>query len=491
MGISQGGSDVPNDRASLLASESVGGIAAGTGFDFQTRYAVCHLPLWMQDGSFHQLFFEGTGDIDVRFLTAGASTRIHIQVKDHEVGPAEFRAVLEQFQKLDIGLPGVYQRFTLACPALSATLRPLENALNRYRGAKSFYDDFPTALGQTKQGLDDHMRKVGVQEFSEFILAKVFIDVGHGDLRHDDRAMELFVARLLNLPTFAASLRAMVQPAFAELMRTIAAHRGVVLDRATTDKILIAAVRSGNAAEEKTVVVWIHNWTSETFEPEADYELDWSSHFDRSTRGVPRPEVWDGNLVPALRAMHKEILAKRRERLVRFRGKCALSTGIALGAVFPTVGGWTFEIPQPPARVHWRSDVTASSPYKLVVDVVDGAIEGTDLVIGLNVRGDSRAEVIEYIASTGRPPRLFAFFSSPSVGALGIAGAEEAVAFAVAAREQIGTLLKQHRVSSSRLFFYGPFALAVFLGQQLTSVGKVELFEYQNPGYVPSCTLTT
>jgi hypothetical protein len=41
------------------------------------------------------------------------------------------------------------------------------------------------------------------------------------------------------------------------------------------------------------------------------------------------------------------------------------------------------------------------------------------------------------------------------------------------------------------LFFFGPFALAVFLGQQLTAVGQIQLFEYQDPGYVPSCTLRT
>jgi hypothetical protein len=40
-------------------------------------------------------------------------------------------------------------------------------------------------------------------------------------------------------------------------------------------------------------------------------------------------------------------------------------------------------------------------------------------------------------------------------------------------------------LNRTRLFFYGPFSLAVFLGQQLTSVGEVQLFEYQDPGYVP------
>ena len=52
-------------------------------------------------------------------------------------------------------------------------------------------------------------------------------------------------------------------------------------------------------------------------------------------------------------------------------------------------------------------------------------------------------------------------------------------------------LLKKYDLRKTRMFFYGPFALAVFLGQQLTSVGEIQLFEYQDPGYVPSCSLRT
>ena len=52
---------------SLLSPEAMGGITAGKGFGFQTRYAVCQLPVWLLDPAFHQLFHEGTGDIDIRY----------------------------------------------------------------------------------------------------------------------------------------------------------------------------------------------------------------------------------------------------------------------------------------------------------------------------------------------------------------------------------------------------------------------------------------
>jgi hypothetical protein len=81
--------------------------------------------------------------------------------------------------------------------------------------------------------------------------------------------------------------------------------------------------------------------------------------------------------------------------------------------------------------------------------------------------------------------------SPQSQGAQSIGGAGEAVAFGQAVREHLGQLLKKYGLRKTRVFFYGPLALAVFLGQHLTSVGEIQLFEYQDPGYVLTCSLKT
>jgi hypothetical protein len=476
--------------ASLLSSQAMGGINAGKGFDFQTRYAACHVPVWLLEEAFHQLFFEGTGDIDIRYTEVGKSSRIHIQVKDHDVTPAELKEVIEQFSQLDSVHQDTYKCFTVVCPSLSPTLRPIETALRRFRGAQAFYDDKPEALAPTKQELEERLRSAGLGDYVDFILSKVFIDVGHGYMHHDDHAIDIFIGRLLRHPDYADKVRAMVLPTYAEIMREIGARKGNVIDRAEIEKLLQAAVAAGIAGEKKTTL-WLQNWTSESFDPPADYALEWSAHFDRSTRKVPSQETWNTQLIPELEALKKKILAERKERLIQFRGKCALSSGVALGATFPTVGDWAFEIPQPPAKDAWRSDAPATSPYQVNVEVVEGAPEGTDIVLGLNIKGDGRQDIMRYVESTGNPPRIFAFMSPPSQGAQSIRGACDAVAFGQAVREHLGSLLKKYDLHKTRVFFYGPFALAVFLGQHLTSVGTVQLFEYQDPGYVPSCTLRT
>ena len=479
-----------SDAASLLSPQAMGGIVAGEGFDFQTRYAACHLPVWLLDG-LHQVLFEGTGDIDVRFLKRGASTRVHIQVKDHQVSLSDLKTVIRHFQTLDLALPlGTYKKFTLACPSLSANIRPIEAGLARLRGAVSFYDDVPEALVSTKQEVDERLNKCALGGLVDFIHDKVFIEIGYGDLCHDDRAIEIFVARLLNHPEYAGKLRAMVQPAFAEITKAIASNRGTTLERAAIDGILRAAVLT-SLAPEQGITLWVHNWTQESFEAPADYVLDWLHHFDRTTRSVPSEKIWNEELLPEFAALKSAILTKRKERLIRLRGKCALSTGIAMGAAFPAVGGWIFEVPQPPMKDPWRSDAAATTSYELQIESVDGDIRGADLVLGLNIKGDGRGDVMRYIESTSPRPRIFAFMSPPSQGAQSIGAAGDAVAFSTAVRDQLGRLLKTYQLRRTRLFFYGPFALAVLLGQQLTSVGEIQLFEYQDPGYVPSCSFKT
>jgi SMODS-associated and fused to various effectors sensor domain len=480
-----------NDKGSLLSPDAMGGINAGKGFDFQTRYTVCHLPTWLQDGSFHQLFTEGTGDIDIRYVENGKSRRKHIQTKDHDVTPAEFKEVIGTFRKFDADMPDTYQEFRLACPSLSQQMRPVETGLSRFRNAKPFYDDEPSALAQTQHDVDERMRNVGLSdEDIAFIHDKVYIDVGYGDLAHDDRALDIFIGRMLGHPEFANKIRAMVLPAYAALSSKIGASKGVVLDKSSLETLLRSAVLA-DLSQEASVTLWVHNWTKEAFSPPADYELDWSQLFDRGSRKVPSPDAWTNDLVPQLDALRKQVMAAGAARTIRLRGKCALSTGIALGATFPAVGSWTFEIPQPPAKESWRSDATPTPGYALQTEITEADPNGTDLVLGLNIRGDGRTDVMRYVESSGQTPNAFVFMAPPSQGAQSIGSDGEAVAMAMAVREELGKLLKARQLRVTRLFFYGPFALSVFLGQQLTSIGKIQLFEYQDPSYVPSCLLKT
>jgi hypothetical protein len=413
-------------------------------------------------------------------------------VKDHDVTPAECREVLEHFLKLDSEHPQTYKCFKLVCPGLADSLRAIEHGLARLRNATPFYNDLPAALTATKADVDDRMRKAGLnQEQIEFIHSKVYLEIVSVNLHQDEHASNMFVAEILKHPEYREMIRQAVEPAFAELFRSVEAKRGATIERSEIEQVLRKSI-AVIARIDKSICLWVQNWTKESFDIPADYVVDWSARFDRTARRVPAEDVWNGELVPELKALKDRIANERTEREIRFRGRCALSTSIALGAAFPVVGGWVFEVPQPPAKEPWRSDATPASPFEMLVDIVDGG-GGTDsdLVLGLNIRGDGREDVRRHVQSTGVSPKLFVFAAPSAPGSQSIAGSEEAVAFARAVRELLGDLLKKHGIRHTRLFFYGPQALAIFLGQHLTSIGEVQLFEYQDPGYVPSCTLRT
>jgi Cap4-like dsDNA endonuclease family protein len=296
-----------SDRGSLLSPEAMGGINAAKGFDFQTRYAACHLPLWLLEAGFHQVFLEGTGDVDIRYSQSGKSSRVHVRVKDHDVAPSEFKAVIESSKKRDGEIPGIYQCFRLVCPSLSAALRPVETGLARLRNEKPFYDDKADALDATRKELQKRLRNNGLGQHIDFIEAQVFIEVSHGDLHHEERAAELFIARVLQHPDYSQRLREMVQPAFGKLRLAIDAKRGAVLERKEIEALLQASIGS-DVLSEPSITVYIHNWTKEIFDLPADYELDWTSYFDRATRRVPAPDVWQNELLPQLAAVKKRIL---------------------------------------------------------------------------------------------------------------------------------------------------------------------------------------
>ena len=251
------------------------------------------------------------------------------------MAPAEFKGSLQQFRRLDASLPGVYRRFTLVCPALSAKLRPIEAGLTRYRCAKPFYDDASSlALTPTKHDLDERLREIGlVEDDITFLQACVSLDVGHADLRQDGRALETFAARLYRHPDYADKLLSALEPAFAALLRALQDNRGQVLGRADINRVLREAV-GATVPGEDSVTLWMQNWTRETFDIPADHTIDWSPHFDRSTRRVPVPETWNNELLPELKSLRDRIQVERIERLIRLRGKYALSSGIALGATF-------------------------------------------------------------------------------------------------------------------------------------------------------------
>ena len=107
--------------------------------------------------------------------------------------------------------------------------------------------------------------------------------------------------------------------------------------------------------------------------------------------------------------------------------------------------------------------ITSGIRFGAGQEIAEGKLDGTDLVLGLNIRGDGRQDVVRYIKSTGQIPNAFAFLSPPSQGAQSIGGAEDAVAMAQAVRERLGNILKaQATADDPALLLWAIRALGFF-----------------------------
>lgn len=482
---------------SLIQPTGMGGIYGGGGYSFQDRYIVCHIPKWISDPSFIRIMPEGTGDVDVVYLEKTKQNYEHIQVKDYLIDTSEFKQIIESFVKIDRGTNKRYRKFTIACPSVGTKVKGFLNKLSRYKDAKYLYDkDNASALNLTTVDSKKEFSKLGILKHFDFIMQKLDLEIGRIDFGDNSICKQHFISSLLEHPNYKKKIYEMLRPVYPIIFDAIIEHRGKVITRNKLESLINSGV-SGIKGASKATILHIHNWTVEKFDTKPNLILDWSQHFDRQNRRLPSVKIWNSKLVPELFELRNKISKKTSSREITFRGKCALSTGIALGLAFPEIGNWNFEIVQPPQIQPWRSDAIKINGYNLKRKELNPAAfgikpSGNDVVFIFNITGSALGEVTDYLKTNNISVRkIILIYPLAKPGNTSIQNDSEAASLASAAKNFIKEELVKNQSSRAHLFFYGPLGLAILLGQKLTSVGKIQLYEYQNPGYVPSCLLNT
>jgi hypothetical protein len=480
--------------SSLVSPSGIGGLLGGKGYDYQSRYITCRVPRWLLNKKFKAILHEGTGDVDVLFGTGKKEHREHIQIKNHPVTTkAEFQEIIEAFGGFDRSMKGTYERFVLACPSVGPLIQPLKNSLERLRDAQPFFRG--AAAGSLKATISDvknRIRSLGLSGYQTLILNKVHFDVRLADFDDDKSACNNFASTLLDHPEYKERLFRLIKPAYQPLFQEVTNHRGKVLNRLTLKRLIDAALESAGSMKEPAIDLDIHNWTVGKYDRKPKYVIDWSTLFNRDQRIVPRQKTWNQQLIPELYALKRK-LALADARTIRLRGKIALTTGIALGAAFPQIDDWIFEILQPPQVRPWRSDAPPNKNYPLQLGPeipIDRS--GNSIALVFSIKGSAVQDVADYIRGRSLPVKAIVPVAPRSgAGALSIGDDREAVSLALIARDEHRKALERHGVRTTHLFFYGPLALSVFVGQLFTSVGRVQLYEFTDPGYAPSALIRT
>ncbi len=242
--------------------------------------------------------------------------------------------------------------------------------------------------------------------------------------------------------------------------------------------------------DEPPTRLWVHGWARQAWDREPTVELDWSEHFDRETRRVPAPDLWDSKLLPDLRRVRDEF-ARRDAKYIDFRGKLPLSAVLAIGATFPDVGGYRFRAEQPTAGdvQLWRSDA-APSERRFVVKTEESQSDG-DIAVGLAVTGDGLPDLRRFQRATGLGALVYAE-PDVGVGPAVIKSAGDAVALAISAKQVLRDARAKYGASTLHLVPYGPATLFLFAGQHLNALGRILMYERAaDGGYRPSLTLNT
>lgn len=303
-------------------------------------------------------------------------------------------------------MPGVYEKFVLACPAVGGQVKQLKSWLERLRGVRSFFlDDAETALATTISDIKSLIQEIGLSKYEELVFEKLYFETGLMNFHEDGTACDTFVIHLITKhPEHKRRIVEGVKPAYKVIFNEIVNNQGKTLERTALKNLIDSAIEDDSESNEPAINLDIHNWTFEKYERQADYAIDWSDKFDRDSRKVPNENEWNSVLIPELYSTRKLIAKEVSTRLIRLRGKNCLTTGVALGAAFPEIGGWRFEIPQPTEADLWHSGAVPELNYKLTVDdTIPIDSDGNSIAFLFNIKGNALRDVEAYIREQSIP----------------------------------------------------------------------------------------
>jgi hypothetical protein len=248
------------------------------------------------------------------------------------------------------------------------------------------------------------------------------------------------------------------------------------------------------AVDNPKVSLTIHGWTKEKFDTDPTVELDWTKYIDRDARRIPSQDEWANTLLPGLKTAKTKFLGMSEGRYIDFRGKLPLTTVLAIGAVFPDVGGFSFRTLQPTGTENnlWRSD-TAPTKARFINNVLDGSNRGDDVMLFLAVSGDGRADAERFFdENRGKFSALFYAEPNGGSGQAALTGSGDAVGLANHAKELIREARTKYAANRIHLVLYAPASFSLFLGQKLNAVGSIVTYERtRDGGYQESLTIAT
>lgn len=226
-----------------------------------------------------------------------------------------------------------------------------------------------------------------------------------------------------------------------------------------------------------------------------DYTLDWRDHFDgpeyEKGHALKPGDTWERDLLPELRAVESLIAEETGCRLIRARGLARLSAWFAFGRTFSENARYVIECDQQGQL--WRSDANPSSDFLLSTSNESRkfvSAESSAIAVGISITRDVEEDVQAYLEESGFRGHVALLAPNRPLGKDCLRSAQDAVALAQQAKENIRTLISRTGVKTILLFYAGPLSGACFMGHCFNAMGvPIQVMEFQNPGYAPAFSL--
>jgi hypothetical protein len=480
----------PDDQSapSLLEPESRGGDISERGKEFEAAVALTYIPQWMAMEGFTSMLREGMGDVEAKFFVPGRGfTKELVEVKDHQVPPAEFWKEIKRFQQLDAGSPGEYQWFTLASAGISESLHPLVNSLRRLRGPYGFYGNDSLIMDNSYRDYEQVVGKLARTAVeASFLYTKVMLQdeltVNHSYGR------ALFSEELQRHHSFYRNLPGYVlEDIYAHVSAFVRSRRNQTIMRRELEEGL--AERVAPHLRSPMLPVHIHTMARDD-DPDADEHklcFEWTSFFGGEAREYPPAAVWNKRLLADLQATKGWILQHRVVRRIALSGSRRLSASLAIGFVFSAVSGFVVEMMY--RGNLWGTDAhpnSATLPYTLTQRGSPEDAHGDRLVVSLGIMRDIAGEVESDCSRHGLAgmPVLHLKGEGP------IVSPQQANLVVGEIKAVLSKALHRTGARQVDLFFAGPAFLALFLGHRLDATAPVQCYEHVESGrFVSTCQL--
>lgn len=475
------------NEPSLLERQSRGGDIGEGGINFQADVVLSMIPRWLKMEGFTSMVRESMGDAEAKFFVPGRDSykKEFIEVKDHQIRPAEFWQEIERFKQMEHAVGAEYQWFTLASSGLHQDLHPLVNSLRRISDPYDFYEDSQIF----KNSYDDYRARViglgKTDEDADFLFRKVLI---LGDLSLARDAGRALFKHSLNeyLPYHRDFPDRTLDEIYTELSSFVRDRRNQTITRNEIESSLRARVQ----AQFRPPIFPIHIHTAindmETDAESTALRFEWADFFAGENRNYPPPEVWNERLVRELLETKKWILERRSTRRIFLTGNRRLSSSLAVGSVFSAVAGFSIDMQQREQVFPTDAHAAPETPDYQIQSERFGDENGERLVVGIGIIRDVVPEVDEYLQKKGLfdLPRLYI------KGAAAIVSPEQANLVTGKIKSLISENVVQSGAKQIDLFIASPAFLALFLGHRLNATAPVQCYERVAAGqYEPTCLL--